>query len=56
VGRDEVEERRFLSGLPDPGPGEDSRDADKLGEWDRTEWMSREGGERPAGDGEPEVG
>lgn len=54
VGMDEVDERRFLSDLPGPGPGEDSRETDRLGEWDRTDWVSNEGGERPAGDTERE--
>jgi hypothetical protein len=51
---DDVDDRRFLSDLPDPGPGEDSRDTDRPGEWDRTDWASNEGGERPAGDTERE--
>jgi hypothetical protein len=50
VGMDEVEERRFLSSLPDPGTGEDSRDTDKPGECERTERVSKDGGERAAGD------
>jgi hypothetical protein len=40
--------------LPGPGLGEDSRDTDRPGEWDRTDWVSNEGGERPAGDIERE--
>ena len=53
---EEVDERRFLSGLPAPGPGEDSRDTDKPGECDRTECVSKDEGERPAGEVEREVG
>ena len=53
---DEVDERRFLSGLPDPGPGDDSRDTDKPGECDRTECVSKDGGERPTGEAERDAG
>jgi hypothetical protein len=53
-GMDEVDDRRFLSDLPEPGPGEDSRDTDRPGEWDRVDRVSNEGGERPAGDTERE--
>ena len=57
---EEVDERRFLSILPEPGPGEDSREAEKAGESERAEWLSEiscgDGEERPAGEAERDKG